>query len=123
MLQALFFGFTIGIGVTQVVFLGSPPPFGYGLSPDSISGLYATPLVSHFQYRIQGITDLQYQLQIGIIIGELIGRYLNDWIMNVSIRRNKGVFEAESRLWCVDLAFPTYTFSRGILCIGHVTLH
>jgi hypothetical protein len=38
-------------------------------------------------------------LQVAAIIGELIGRYLNDWIMEVSIRRNKGVHEAESRLW------------------------
>jgi hypothetical protein len=40
-------------------------------------------------------------LQVAVIIGELIGRYLNDWIMEFSIRRNKGVHEAESRLWCV----------------------
>jgi len=39
--------------------------------------------------------------QVAVVIGELIGRYLNDWIMEVSIRRNKGVHEAESRLWCV----------------------
>lgn len=37
--------------------------------------------------------------QVSVIIGELIGRYTNDWIMNLNIRRNKGVFEAESRLW------------------------
>jgi hypothetical protein len=57
-LQALFFGFTIGIGVTQVVFLGSPPPFGYGLGTDSFSLMYATPLVSHFQHKFKGLTDL-----------------------------------------------------------------
>jgi hypothetical protein len=39
--------------------------------------------------------------QVAVLVGELIGRYLNDWIMNVTIRRNKGVHEAESRLWCV----------------------
>lgn len=49
--QALFFGFTIGIGVTQTVFLGSPPPFGFGLRPDIVSGLYATPLVRHYPRR------------------------------------------------------------------------
>ena len=34
-----------------------------------------------------------------MVIGELVGRYTNDYIMNVSIKRNNGVFEAESRLW------------------------
>ena len=34
-----------------------------------------------------------------MVLGELIGRYTNDYIMNVSIKRNNGVFEAESRLW------------------------
>lgn len=31
----------------------------------------------------------------------MLGRYFNDWVMNFSIRRNNGVFEAESRLWWV----------------------
>jgi len=57
-LQAFFFGFTIGVGVTNSVILGSPPPFGFGLSPDTVSGLYATPLVSHFLYRIRSLTSL-----------------------------------------------------------------
>jgi hypothetical protein len=38
-------------------------------------------------------------LQVGIIIGQVIGRFANDAIMRVSMRRNHGVFEAESRLW------------------------
>ena len=37
--------------------------------------------------------------KVSVVIGELIGRYTNDYIMKVSIRRNNGVFEAESRLW------------------------
>ncbi len=44
---------------------------------------------------------LTEMFKVAVILGELIGRYLNDWIMNYSIRRNKGVFEAESRLWYV----------------------
>ena len=34
-----------------------------------------------------------------MVLGELIGRYANDYIMNASIKKNNGVFEAESRLW------------------------
>ncbi|KAF8056670.1 MFS general substrate transporter [Lyophyllum atratum] len=94
--EAMVFGFSIGINVTNAVFLGSPRPVGYEFGPFAIAGGYGTPIVS-------------------VIIGELIGRYLNDWIMNMSIRRNKGVFEAESRLWACYVAMPLY------IC-GFVTL-
>ena len=36
---------------------------------------------------------------MAVLIGEILGRFFNDWVMNLSIRRNKGVFEAENRLW------------------------
>uniref|UniRef100_A0A8H7XQ35 MFS general substrate transporter n=1 Tax=Psilocybe cubensis TaxID=181762 RepID=A0A8H7XQ35_PSICU len=94
--EAMVFGFSIGINVTNAVFLGSPPPFGYGFSEFAVAGGYGTPIVS-------------------VILGELVGRYTNDWIMNASIRRNKGVFEAESRLWACYIAIPLY------IC-GFVTL-
>jgi len=87
--EAMLFGFGIGINVTNVVFLGSPPPLGYGFSEFAIAGSYGTPIVS-------------------AILGELIGRYTNDWIMNVCVRRNNGVFEAESRLWACYIAIPLY---------------
>lgn len=68
---------------TNAVFLGTPPPVGFGFSTDVISGLYATPIVA-------------------VMCGELFGRFTNDWIMNTSVKRNNGVFEAESRLWYVQ---------------------
>lgn len=43
----MLFGFSIGITLTQAVFLGSPPPFGFGLTPFAVSGLYGTPIVCH----------------------------------------------------------------------------
>jgi len=51
-----------------------------------------------------------------VLLGELIGRYVNDWIMEVSIRRNKGVFEAESRLWACYIAVPLYIL--GFVLLG-----
>src|SRR6266550_1533564 len=42
--------------------------------------------------------------QVAVIIGEIIGHFANDAIMRVTTRRNKGVFEAESRLWWVQSA-------------------
>ncbi|EDR01960.1 uncharacterized protein LACBIDRAFT_310240 [Laccaria bicolor S238N-H82] len=87
--EAMLFGFGIGINVTNIIFLGSPPPLGYGFSQFAIAGSYGTPIVS-------------------AILGELIGRYMNDWIMNVCVRRNNGVYEAESRLWACYIAIPLY---------------
>lgn len=83
--EALLFGFGIGINVTMAVFLGEE----FGFSQYAISGVYATPIIA-------------------VVSGELVGRYTNDWIMNVSIRRNNGVFEAESRLWACYIAMPLY---------------
>ncbi|KAI0252929.1 major facilitator superfamily domain-containing protein, partial [Lactifluus subvellereus] len=83
--EAMLFGFGIGINVTNAVFLGSPPPVGYGFSQYAIAGAYGTPMV------------------VAVIIGELIGHFVNDAIMHATTRFNHGVFEAESRLWQ-----PTY---------------
>ncbi|SJK98551.1 related to synaptic vesicle transporter SVOP and related transporters (major facilitator superfamily) [Armillaria ostoyae] len=87
--EGMLFGFSIGLNVTNVVFLGTPLPIGFGWSQDAIAGAYGTPIVS-------------------VLLGELVGRYLNDWIMNKSIKRNSGVFEAESRLWACYIALPLY---------------
>jgi len=95
--EGMLFGFGIGVNVTQAVFLGSPPPVGFGLTPFAVSGSYGTPIVA-------------------VLVGELIGRYLNDWIMDISIRRNKGVHEAESRLWACYLAVVLYV--SGFVMLG-----
>ena len=52
-------------------------------------------------------------VKVSVVLGELIGRYTNDYIMNVSIKRNNGVFEAESRLWYGILFIRIF-----ILCIS-----
>ncbi|KAJ3552010.1 hypothetical protein NP233_g12971 [Leucocoprinus birnbaumii] len=96
--EAMLFGFGIGINVTNVVFLGTPKEEGgYGFSQFAIAGTYGTPIVS-------------------VLLGELIGRYLNDWIMDFTIKRNKGVFEAESRLWTCYIAVPLYVV--GFIVLG-----
>lgn len=46
---------------SAAVFLGSPPPLGYGYSEYATAAGYATPIVA-------------------VILGELCGRYLNDWV-------------------------------------------
>ncbi|GAA5936907.1 hypothetical protein JCM3775_002741 [Rhodotorula graminis] len=91
------FGFGIGINVTQAVFLGSPKPVGYGFSPYVTASMYATPIVA-------------------VVLGELIGRYLNDWVADRLIKRNKGVFEAEMRLWTCYVSMPP--FVAGFILLG-----
>ncbi|KAJ6536166.1 MFS general substrate transporter [Mycena capillaripes] len=85
--------------VTNAVFLGTPLPLGFGLSPFAIAGMYGTPIVAVF-------------------LGEVIGRYNNDWIMNFSIRHNAGVFEAESRLWACYIAVPLYICGFVVLGVS-----
>jgi len=96
--EALLFGFGIGINVTNAVFLGTPKVAGgYGFPQFAIAGSYGTPLVSVF-------------------IGEAIGRFVNDWIADWRIRKNKGIFEAEMRLWTCYLALPIYI--AGFILLG-----
>ncbi|KAF8877198.1 major facilitator superfamily domain-containing protein [Infundibulicybe gibba] len=82
--------------ITNTIFLQSPPPLGFGLSAFTVSGIYATPVVA-------------------VVLGELVGRYLNDWVMNMSIKRNQGVFEAEARLWTCYIGVPLFVIGFVIL--------
>ncbi|THG96852.1 hypothetical protein EW026_g5053 [Hermanssonia centrifuga] len=95
--EAMLFGFSVGLNGTNIVFLEEQPPNGYGFTQFAIAGCYGTPVVA-------------------VLIGELLGRYLNDWIMNVCIRRNNGVFESESRLWACYVAVVLYII--GFILIG-----
>ncbi|KAJ7753587.1 MFS general substrate transporter [Mycena maculata] len=92
------FGLSIGITITNAIFLGTDPPLGFGFDQTTIAAMYATPIVA-------------------VIIGEVIGRYGNDMIANMGIRRNKGVFEAETRLWMCYVSLPLYL--TGFLLLGH----
>ncbi|KAF8872729.1 MFS general substrate transporter [Infundibulicybe gibba] len=95
--EAMVFGFGIGINTTNTIFLQSPRPLGFALSTFTVSGIYATPVVA-------------------VLLGELVGRYLNDWVMNVSVKRNQGVFEAEARLWTCYIGVPL--FVTGFVILG-----
>ena len=62
-------------------------------------------LCSHFWVSIGRSSEPT--VQVAVIIGEIIGHFLNDAILRITTRRNKGVHEAESRLWWVQ---ATYLF-------------
>ncbi|KLO19176.1 MFS general substrate transporter [Schizopora paradoxa] len=95
--EGVLFGFSIGMNLTVSLFLGEAPPVGYGKSLDTIAAVYSTPVVS-------------------VLIGQLLGTYLNDYIAFRFIRRNKGVFEAESRLWTCYISLPFYI--AGLIISG-----
>ncbi|CCM05346.1 uncharacterized protein FIBRA_07560 [Fibroporia radiculosa] len=97
--EAMVFGFAIGMNTTNEVFFGLPPPVGYGFTEYGITGMYGTPIVAVF-------------------VGELIGRFLNDWIMDFCTRRNHGVFQAEMRLWACYVALPLYICGFVVLGAG-----
>ncbi|KAJ7127881.1 MFS general substrate transporter [Mycena epipterygia] len=92
------FGLSIGITITNAIFLGTAPPIGFGFNQTTIAGTYATPIVA-------------------TLVGEVMGRYGNDIIASMGIRRNKGVFEAETRLWMCYVSLPLYLL--GFLLLGH----
>ena len=107
-LQGALFGFGIGINVTNAVFLGEPAPLGFGFGEFGIAGMYGTPIVSLVLILLPEPRHPSHLFQVAVVLGELLGRYLNDWIMRASIRRNNGVFEAESRLYACYLATVLY---------------
>lgn len=59
--EGLVFGFSIGINVTNAVFLGSPPPVGYGFGPFAVAGGYGTPIVRCRMVFAQRRSDRAYR--------------------------------------------------------------
>ncbi|KAI0693401.1 hypothetical protein BC835DRAFT_1415921 [Cytidiella melzeri] len=95
--EAMLSGFSIGVNVTNAVFVQLASPLGYGFSQFATAGVYGTSIVA-------------------VIIGELLGRYFIDWVMRTCVRRNSGVFEVESHLWTCYIAVPLYMC--GFILIG-----
>lgn len=93
----------IGINQNTAVFL--PPPVsqgGYGFGPRSIGYLYFTPI-------------------IGVIIGELIGHWGNDWVVHLHTRRHGGFFVPEIRL--VLIYFSAILTVPGLVLFGQTMHH
>ncbi|KAF8873115.1 major facilitator superfamily domain-containing protein [Infundibulicybe gibba] len=95
--EGILFGFSIGMNLTNTIFLGEPLPGGYGFSQFAIAGIYATPIIA-------------------VLIGQIMGRYLNDAIAMRGIIQNRGVFEAEFRLWGCYLSILLYLI--GLVIVG-----
>ncbi|KAK7733273.1 hypothetical protein SLS63_004802 [Diaporthe eres] len=78
--RMLVFGWAIGINVTASLLFATPQESGgYGYSYTSLGYLYFTPIV-------------------GIVVAEVVGHYVNDWLQRWYIKRHNGIFEPEARL-------------------------
>lgn len=52
---------------------------------------------------------------VAAVIGEIVGRYLNDAIADREIKRHSGVFFAEFRLWSCYFAMPFFVVGFCLL--------
>lgn len=96
------FGFTIGINVTNPVFLGSPKPLGYGYKEDIVSTIYLTPIV-------------------GVLLGEVMAKLFNQYALKFSVQRDNGVFESENTLIGTIVGLIIYV--AGMVLFGWTIEH
>ncbi|KAG2098981.1 major facilitator superfamily domain-containing protein [Suillus discolor] len=110
--EALVFGFSIGVNVSVSVSTCSDKPidfcrrqmlFSWDLLPSDLA-LANMPWLERMRLQLQVFSIYE----VAVLLGEFIGRYFNEFIMDLHIRKNGGFFEAESRLWTCYLAMPLY---------------
>lgn len=91
----LTFAWVVGINTTLSIFITAPP---YNFGTKSIGFFYFTPVIA-------------------AILGEVLGRWLHDWIANVLMKRNgKGELKPEYRLMAITLSTPCMI--AGLLVLG-----
>ncbi|GAA5829768.1 hypothetical protein JCM11251_007873 [Rhodosporidiobolus azoricus] len=97
-IYALSFMWAVGINVTSSIIFALPAEAGgYAFSLRTISFIYFTPLVA-------------------LVIGEVIGHFLNDIIANRYIRKHKGLFKPECRLPIYFIA--AFLMIPGLIIVG-----
>ncbi|GAA5976187.1 hypothetical protein JCM11641_001075 [Rhodosporidiobolus odoratus] len=100
-IYALSFMWAVGINITSSILFATPKEAGgYGFNLKTISFLYFTPLVA-------------------LIIGEIIGHFLNDYVANRYIKKHAGLFKPECRL---PVFFGAAVLMIPGLCIVGVAL-
>ena len=96
----------VGINQTSAILFAMPREAGgYGFSPNSVGFLFFAPIVA-------------------VVIGEVFGHFVNDWIAMRYIAKHQGVFMPETRLKPVYLAGAFMV--PGLVLIGqslHQHLH
>ncbi|GAA5859785.1 hypothetical protein JCM8547_007027 [Rhodosporidiobolus lusitaniae] len=95
---ALSFMWAVGINITSSILFATPRAAGgYEFNLKTISFLYFTPLVA-------------------LILGEIIGHFLNDAVANRYIRRHNGLFKPECRLSVFYIA--AFLMIPGLIIVG-----
>ena len=89
---------SIGINISTTILFASPITVGgYGYTNKSVGFLYFTPIV-------------------GIFLGEIFGHFFNDWLAHRYVRKHKGVFEPEVRLWMIYISI--FFGIPGLVLVG-----
>lgn len=97
------FMWSVGINITSSILLVLPQSEGgYGLSPISLGYVFFTPVVA-------------------VLIGEVIGHWLNDSIVRIYGDRHKGLFVPEVRLWTTYIG--GFFMIPGLVLVGQTLLH
>ncbi|KAG1894641.1 MFS general substrate transporter [Suillus fuscotomentosus] len=119
--EALVFGFSIGVNVGVSVatcsnkltdFCRRQMLSSWDLLLPSDLTLANMPWLERMRLQLQVFSVYE----VAVLLGEIIGRYVNEFIMYLHIRKNGGFFEPESRLWTCYLAMPLYIC--GFLTLG-----
>lgn len=102
-IYSVVFMWAIGINLCSGILLQTPREAGgYGLDQTTIGYIYFTPVVA-------------------IFIGEIVGHYLNDYIVAVYTRRHHGVFIPEARLWTAYVGATLMV--PGLILTGQTLQH
>ncbi|EXJ96298.1 hypothetical protein A1O1_01424 [Capronia coronata CBS 617.96] len=97
------FAWAVGINVTTAILFATPVEFGgYGYNYRQLGFLYFTPVV-------------------GILLGEAFGHFANDFLAKIYVRRHKGVFEPEVRLFMAYIA--AFLMILGLVLLGQGLYH
>ena len=93
----------VGINQTSAILFATPTiAGGYGFSQNAVGYLFFAPI-------------------LGVILGEVFGHFVNDWIAAQYIRKHQGVFMPETRLKPVYLAGAFMV--PGLVLIGQALHH
>jgi hypothetical protein len=97
------FMWAIGINQTSALLFETPrQEGGYGFDALSVGYLCFTPV-------------------IGVLIGEFVGHWFNDWLATSYTRKHRGIFKPEARLTAI---YPAQVFMvAGIVLVGQSLAH
>ncbi|KAF4999954.1 hypothetical protein FDECE_11356 [Fusarium decemcellulare] len=99
----LCFAWAIGINITTAILFALPIEIGgYGYSYNGLGYLYFSPIV-------------------GVLLGEVFGHYFNDYLARRYVRKHKGVFEPEARLFTIYIA--AFFMIGGLILLGQALHH